>query len=150
MGADVTTPGRYRPADCPTVHPFHTGGHGFSPGADSLRLGVMVKANGSRVYQLWCPDCHIRVDLTASQARALGRPIEWEYRCPPNPPCSYRDCGRTDAELHHWAPVNSFGWDDAERWPQSWLCRDHHRQWHRQMTGYRWMPGGRVAGEGGS
>jgi hypothetical protein len=144
------TRGRYHPADCPTAHPFHDG-HGFSPGADSLLLGVMVKSNGARVFQLWCPDCHVRVDLSGRQARALDRPAVWEYHWTPNPPCSYQGCGRTDTERHHWAPVNTFGWDDAEHWPQSWLCRDHHRQWHRQMTGYRWMNrGGRVpAGEGG-
>lgn len=42
-------------------------------------------------------------------------------------------CGSPYAELHHWAPRYLFP-DDSGLWPQSYLCRMHHEQWHRIVT----------------
>jgi hypothetical protein len=52
-------------------------------------------------------------------------------------PCSYRDCQNPGIDMHHWAPRNTFGYWDCDNWPVSYLCKDHHRQWHAQMDGYR-------------
>lgn len=43
--------------------------------------------------------------------------------------CSVRGCSNPGQELHHWAPRCLFA--DADQWPQSLLCLDHHREWHR-------------------
>lgn len=40
-------------------------------------------------------------------------------------------------ELHHNAPVSIFG-NEANWWPQSYLCRRHHEEWHeRTQCGIR-------------
>jgi hypothetical protein len=49
-----------------------------------------------------------------------------------NPKCEYHGCERTDTEYHHWAPRHLF--TDAEDWPGSYLCGEHHPHWHRIMT----------------
>jgi hypothetical protein len=47
-----------------------------------------------------------------------------------NPECAR--CGARGTQLHHWAPKELFG--DAEQWPQSYLCRIHHQEWHDKVT----------------
>ena len=47
-----------------------------------------------------------------------------------NPPCAR--CKRLGTELHHWAPKELF--EDAEQWPQSYLCPDCHSLWHSTIT----------------
>lgn len=43
-------------------------------------------------------------------------------------------CGSgAGVERHHWAPREFFG-PDSESWPQSYLCRSHHQQWHATMN----------------
>lgn len=42
-------------------------------------------------------------------------------------------CGRPNVENHHWAPRHLFG-DDADVWPQAYLCPDCHRTWHNLVT----------------
>jgi len=43
--------------------------------------------------------------------------------------CCYEGCGRTDTELHHFAPRHLF--EDAHNWPVMPLCREHHALWHK-------------------
>jgi hypothetical protein len=52
-------------------------------------------------------------------------------------PCAYRDCLNPGIDMHHWAPRNVFGYWDCDNWPVSYLCKDHHREWHARMDGYR-------------
>lgn len=47
-----------------------------------------------------------------------------------NPKCVR--CGARGTQLHHWAPKELF--EDAEQWPQSYLCRLHHQEWHDKVT----------------
>lgn len=47
-----------------------------------------------------------------------------------NPECAR--CGARGTQLHHWAPKELF--EDAEAWPQSYLCRKHHQEWHATVT----------------
>jgi hypothetical protein len=47
-------------------------------------------------------------------------------------------CGATGAENHHWAPRHIFG-QEADGWPQSWLCPVCHNEWHDKVEGNkRW------------
>jgi hypothetical protein len=48
-----------------------------------------------------------------------------------------KPCQGTDIQLHHWAPKCLFG-DEAELWPKSYLCRDHHNMWHTGITDQMW------------
>jgi hypothetical protein len=36
-------------------------------------------------------------------------------------------------ELHHWGPKELFP-ETFEFWPKSYLCDDHHREWHDTIT----------------
>jgi hypothetical protein len=47
-----------------------------------------------------------------------------------NPPC--KRCGAIGTELHHWAPKELF--EDAEQWPQDYLCPNCHYRWHKTVT----------------
>jgi len=37
-------------------------------------------------------------------------------------------CGIREGELHHWAPKSVF--EDADDWPQDYLCVECHKEWH--------------------
>lgn len=43
--------------------------------------------------------------------------------------CSVKNCESVEVELHHWAPTHIFG-RASDDWPQGYLCRYHHNQWH--------------------
>ena len=51
-------------------------------------------------------------------------------------PCSYAYCESFGDHLHHWAPRNTFGYIEADRWPTNYLCPHHHSTWHNTMNGY--------------
>lgn len=69
-------------------------------------------------------------------------PVAKDYR-QQTPTCII--CGSSDTEYHHWFPQKFY--DDEEVKPQAalwsevgaYLCRYHHRLWHRIVTPY--MPG---------
>jgi hypothetical protein len=54
------------------------------------------------------------------------------------PDCTVEKCTELGMEYHHFAPVNTFGRNEADRWPISPLCKEHHRFWHSTMNGYRY------------
>jgi hypothetical protein len=44
-------------------------------------------------------------------------------------------CGDEHVQRHHWLPVavaQRYG-EDANAWPSSYLCPDHHQLWHKVM-----------------
>ena len=56
-------------------------------------------------------------------------------------PCSTHihcvKCGKSGAELHHWAPKAIFGKDEAEQWPTDYLCLECHTFWHDTINAAR-------------
>lgn len=50
--------------------------------------------------------------------------------------CAYEYCDNFGDHQHHWAPRNTFGVREADRWPTSFLCPEHHTKWHTTMNGY--------------
>lgn len=48
--------------------------------------------------------------------------------------CAVFGCGRTDTQLHHFAPQNKFG-AQADDWPTAYLCPVHHAEWHAKVEG---------------
>lgn len=51
-----------------------------------------------------------------------------------SPVCAVDGCYRTDVELHHWFPRHLWRGADGDNYPQSYLCREHHRHWHSRVT----------------
>jgi hypothetical protein len=106
-------------------------------------LGVIIQGDGSRKYVLKCPECQRHLgtptkSIAAEMIRRGYQPVVIRVRPPINyKPCSYRDCPKPGIDMHHWAPRNVFGYWDCDNWPVSYLCKDHHREWHARMDGYR-------------
>ena len=50
-------------------------------------------------------------------------------------PCQYQGCTTPHhlVERHHFAPKARFGYEEADRWPQGYLCKQHHDVWHEVM-----------------
>jgi hypothetical protein len=46
-------------------------------------------------------------------------------------------CGNRKSELHHWAPKEIFGKDEAESWPKDHLCVPCHLLWHDTIKALR-------------
>jgi hypothetical protein len=109
----------------------------------SCLLARDLAANGKPQYFWWCAHCARVADpsrpFVAKEyiVRVLRDdpdtlPIITRYPELKNPKCEYHGCERTDTEYHHWAPRHLF--TDAEDWPGSYLCGEHHPHWHRIMT----------------
>lgn len=59
-------------------------------------------------------------------------PVHKDYAVQ-NQPCEV--CGKREGtELHHFAPRHIF--EDAEQWPQAYLCKAHHDEWHIRMAAH--------------
>jgi hypothetical protein len=72
--------------------------------------------------------------IPLADVRAVGvneNDLPWSNTIAPHNRCAR--CGARDVELHHWAPRAMFG-EEADRWPQDYLCHDHHAEWHRTVT----------------
>lgn len=96
--------------------------------------GYIVIANGDRQAKSHCLKCGANLGGLPRGSAILDFCI-WDKTDPT--PCER--CGESKGvELHHWAPRNTFGWEDAETWPVANLCRDCHHEWHRRMDGYQW------------
>jgi len=50
-------------------------------------------------------------------------------------PCQVKECTTPHhlVEQHHFAPKRRFGLEEANRWPQGYLCKQHHDVWHEVM-----------------
>ena len=112
--------------------------HGSQCSSNSrLQITQVITRSGQITVKFQCSDCG-----------NVGPPIAKQYierLCLDEVPV-IRDnrtmqacerCGSLDGvECHHYAPVDAFGWDEAERYATGWLCPDCHRQWHIVMR--RW------------
>lgn len=82
--------------------------------------------NPGREPQLFIPKETIASRLTEEQISDLPTIMPGLYdRC--------ARCGNRGTERHHWAPRAIFG-KECESWPQDYLCKDCHDQWHRLVT----------------
>ena len=99
--------------------------------------GIIIARNGTRQIRTVCESCgwvgthswgHARFTDEERSALAVVR----DNRTRETARCEV--CNAPEVELHHFAPVHLFGWEEADRWPTAWLCPDHHREWHRIVT----------------
>ena len=96
-----------------------------------------IQTNGRNVVSLQCHTCNRRSGFIA-KAYLIGVdiatvPTTRNYRS--NEPCAR--CGKTEGvELHHYAPVAMFGWQEAETYPLGFLCPKCHSNWHKRVNEY--------------
>lgn len=99
-------------------------------------------ANGSVQIFWWCVNCwnyadplhaFIRHDEVVSVLKVDITSIGVIERYPQQARPICEVCGQPGAEEHHWAPKHIFR-ADAERWPKSYLCKQHHDEWHARVT----------------
>lgn len=129
------------PASCPRRHTTKTGGLWVR--GDDETPGLVICGNGVQQVKLRCNHCgHKSSPLPYKLVhswRIERTDIGWTQTNTPYtyPPCVVLGCGAVPTELHHFAPRNTFGADEADRWPVLPLCPPHHREWHTRMDGYR-------------
>lgn len=104
-------------------------------------LGILHMANGGRQIKAHCRTCSAK---SGAIPEAVARVWVGDLDALPswNQPvtevtCIVRGCTTVGSEFHHFAPVNVFGWEEADRWPYLALCRPHHVEWHNRMDGYQ-------------
>jgi len=106
-------------------------------------LHAIVTSNQRTQFKLKCRGCgattgalpHVLVAQWGFGASDIVRVRQNEPYA--HEPCSYLRCDAATTEYHHFAPYNTFG-NDANNWPVMPLCREHHQEWHRRMSGYQW------------
>lgn len=114
------------------------------PKQNTFELGGVIKTNGMLAFKIRCVGC----GKTSSELKKTdflhlcerGIPYTWTrdtYAHADTHVCQVKGCGSTDIEWHHFAPRNTF--PDADNWPYLPICREHHRQWHLTMDGYRFQ-----------
>ena len=112
---------------------------GYYPISDYTAI-VIITPNGSKQVKKRCNKCLRKTGaIRKSEWAAVitGTEItEVSERSHKYENCSVRGCTDAGMEYHHFAPVNTFGFTEAERWPVLPLCKSHHRQWHNTMNGY--------------
>jgi hypothetical protein len=134
-------PTRVRRDNCPSSHSIVTPA-GWIRGTDEA-VEQIICADGREQFKMRCRRCQTTggpISPATLNSWGLNRShIEIVRHNEPRPydPCSYRGCGVTPTEYHHFAPRNTFG-PDADSWPCLPLCREHHVGWHQTMDGYRW------------
>lgn len=108
------------------------------PHTNHVIPGWVRRSNGTRQAFRRCLHCGLMLGSTLGAIPRGGRVLDVCLRDSTSPvPCER--CGTTTGvELHHWAPRNTFGQEEADLWPTSYLCRAHHQIWHQTMDGYRW------------
>lgn len=76
---------------------------------------------------LWIAADKVYERLTRNQIQSLPLLMD-------RPTSRCAKCNSRGVENHHWAPKAIFG-DDAENWPQDYLCKPCHDLWHSKMSG---------------
>lgn len=99
------------------------------------KLGKTIMASGR--FHVWerCLDCGQNAN---GPSQYLGQrdidtdnlPTFADYS-DQGEPCAV--CGAVGTELHHWGPAEHFP-ETFEQWPKSYLCPQHHQEWHNKLT----------------
>lgn len=129
--------------NCWIAHPYFYDDILFVDYTNSFVLDLTM-AKGGRQVNIWCMNCSYiskpqkkelwPLILSEAEHVAVVKRNRKEHELHP---CSYRGCQNYGDHRHHWAPRNTFGYIEADNWPTSYLCPEHHREWHNKMNGYR-------------
>lgn len=99
-------------------------------------------ANGSTQVFWWCVHCNNYADprspfiphgFVKVNLKIDIDTLPTIERFPNNPLPVCVVCGKSGAELHHFAPKHIFD-GESENWPTAYLCDKHHREWHTKVT----------------
>jgi hypothetical protein len=106
------------------------------PKTKTFELGGFIKTNGIIAFRVRCVGCgttsgeikkkdfinltELGVQYTHTRDNHSNADLHI---------CQVKGCGRTDIEMQHWMPQAILG-EEANLWPITPLCVDHHRQWH--------------------
>jgi hypothetical protein len=120
-------------------------------GAPSV-LTVRLLRNGSTQNRPECSECSkllyfgngqyiknllvwhaqdIRMDIPWANDVLLVNKTQQERQCAHGAGTKHQ-CPNTDVEYHHFGPKSYFV--DFDKWPTAWLCREHHNNWHEEVT----------------
>ena len=109
-----------------------------------FNLAKRLNVSGTFMYFHRCESCQPRGPTIQPKEMWLSKQWVREHLVDPKtvpdvegeqpiPTCAV--CGCPGAEYHHWAPQAIF--EDADKWPVSYLCRTCHRKWHDTMADKR-------------
>lgn len=92
-----------------------------------------INLGGSQQFVVVCQKCGARTNqyIPVRTMRALK--LDVPETLPDRPRHRCEVCGGDGAENHHWAPWALFG-NEANSWPQSYLCPRCHKRWHDTVT----------------
>lgn len=114
-----------------TRHP-HVAGKSCLCGTSEWAFLRFIKADGDAVAVYACVTCGAGGTgshaVRKSYIDPTGLPIVNDNR---KDRCEV--CGALGVQVHHWAPRHLFG-NQADVWPTSKLCVDHHAYWHSKVT----------------
>lgn len=105
-----------------------------------LQLHVQLMHSGAHHFMWICSGCGRHpggVPLYVASEKVMAKlSVNQMESLPVLMPGLYNRCavcGVREAELHHWAPTGIFG-EESGKWPQDYLCKKHHDQWHKMVT----------------
>jgi hypothetical protein len=103
-----------------------------------ITIGKIVMGSGGIHIKAVCPVCGHNLKGSGQWISKKAIPLEILESLPTLddytihlPPCEV--CGGIGVELHHWAPKELFP-ETFELWPKSYLCKQHHDEWHNKIT----------------
>lgn len=109
-------------------------------GETNWRVGEYTNRGGHKTYPYYCGCCGYRTMVLEKKALVVSRMMSTGKRpatlMPPDdmPICFV--CGKSGAELHHFAPWHIWG-EECEDWPKEYLCVYHHRGWHERINQHK-------------
>jgi len=96
-------------------------------------LYKQINASGAVVVVERCPDCGRNPNKGHPfLPKAEGwesLPLFEDYSIGAEP-CAVRGCTNIGTEYHHFSPRHIF--EDADDWPTGYLCKEHHKEWHKR------------------
>mgnify|MGYP000849599729 CR=1 FL=1 len=102
-------------------------------------LSRLIDSSERSLVRAWCLSCFSVGDRNFSYADIKKRGIILDlipvYSRAESHVCAVEGCNRTDTQLHHWLPRHKVAdYDLPARFPQSYLCPEHHALWHKLVT----------------
>jgi hypothetical protein len=99
----------------------------------SWEIRRCVNQGGHETFLFVCAACGTRTQHFVPKTAVKAAGLQPEDIDPTRARHTCEVCGSEGAESHHWAPWAIFG-DEANRWPQSYLCPKCHTRWHELVT----------------
>ncbi len=104
----------------------------------SARLYKVELKNGTYQVRAWCANCYRKGSRNLKHELLTQYEIEIEsiptLQKNEGLKCAVNGCASYYTENHHFAPRHLFGIAEANLWPQSPLCKTHHKKWHDTVT----------------